>query len=121
MKAYEGIFIFDPNLKKEDLDSLISEIESDIVKNHGKVEETVRMGRRRLESKIGRNIDGFFLMINLFANGETMNKINPKLRMNESILRYAFIDRDKKGFSKIKSFEEDRGEKVFEDRGVSQV
>lgn len=116
MKAYEGMFIIDPNMKKEDMDALIGDIEADIKKNGGKVEETVRVGRRRLEHKIKKNIDGFYCLFNLYASGATIQKINPKLRLNESILRYVFIDRDRKGFSPIKSFDEERIEKPAEEK-----
>lgn len=116
MKAYEGMFIFDPNMKKEDLDALITDIEADLKKNQGKIEEVIRLGRRRLEYKINRNVDGFYCLMNFYASAETLHKVNPKLRLNESILRYIFIDRDRKGFSSVKSFEEERVEKPAEEK-----
>jgi len=116
LKAYEGMFIFDPNMKKEDLDALIADIEADIKKNQGKVEEIIRLGRRRLEHKIGRSVDGFYCLMNFYASAETVQKMNPKLRLNESILRYMVVDRDRKGFSSVKSFEEERIEKPAEEK-----
>ena len=43
LKTYEAMFILDPGLKKEDLDALIQDIESEISKNQGKIEEVQRM------------------------------------------------------------------------------
>jgi len=121
LKAYEGMFIFDPNVKKEDLDALIADIEADIAKHKGKVDEIVRMGKRRLEHKIRRSVDGVFVMFNFYANGDAINRLNPKLRLNESILRYVFIDREGKGFSKVKSFDEERIEKPAEAKAEAET
>ena len=105
MRPYEAMFILDPGLKKEDLDALIQEVESDISKNQGKIEEVQRMGRRRLEHPIGKQGDGYYVLANFHADPGAIKKLTSKFRLKETILRFFFVSR-KDGFVKIKSFDE---------------
>ncbi len=105
MKAYEALLILDQSLKKEDLDALIQEVEADIAKNQGKIEEVQRMGRRRLEHPIGKHAEGYYILINFHAETQAIKKLTAKFRLKETILRFFFLSRED-GFVKIKSFDE---------------
>ena len=105
MKAYEALFILDPAMKKEELDALVQEVESDISKNQGKVEEIQRMGRRRLEHPIGKQAEGYFVLANFHAEPSAIKKLTGKFRLRETILRFFFVGRED-GFVKMKSFDE---------------
>ena len=98
------MFILDTGLKKEESDALVQEIESDISKG-GKVEEVQRMGRRRMEHPIGRQVEGYYVLANFFAEPSTIKKLQAKYRLKETVLRFFFLAR-MDGFVKIKSFDE---------------
>ena len=105
VKAYEAMLILDPAMKKEDMDALIQEVESDIVKNQGNVAEVQRIGRRKLEHPIGKQPEGYFVQINFHSEPEAIKKHTGKLRLKETVLRFFFVTRED-GFVKLKSFDE---------------
>jgi len=120
LKAYEGIFILDPNLQKDDIEALIKEIQTDITNNKGSVEETLHLGKRRLTHKIKKCIDGYYVLINFFLDSTAVIKLHPKLKLNDSVFRYMFVDRDKKGFSPIKTFVEEPAERSYGERSYGE-
>ncbi len=105
MKAYEGMFLLEPTMKKEDMDALLQEIEADITKNQGKIAEVQRVGRRRLEHPIRKQPEAYFVLINFNADSQAVKKLTSKFNLKETILRFFFVNRDE-GFVKFKSFDE---------------
>ncbi len=105
MKAYEALITLNPTMKKEDMDVLIQEVESDISKNQGKVAEMQRIGRRKLEHPIRKQAEGYFVLVHFHAEPQAIKKLTEKFRLREMILRFFFVDRQE-GFVKFKSFDE---------------
>ena len=90
MKTYELLAVFKPNLDAEEVDKQISAID-DIIKNfEGVVENTDKMGRKKLAYDIQNFRDGFFVTMNLSVPSDKVAEFKRQLRLNENIIRTIF-------------------------------
>jgi len=99
------MIILDPAMKKEDMDVLLTDIESEISKNQGTCADVQRMGRRKLEHPIRKHPEGYFVQMNFNADPSAIAKLTNKFLLKETILRFFFVLRED-GFVKFKSFDE---------------
>lgn len=97
MKTYELLAIVKPNIDSEDVDNIISKIDSLITSMNGKVENVDKMGRRKLSYDIQNFRDGYFVSILLQLPAEKILEFKRQLKLNESLLRTMFMDAAKVG------------------------
>ncbi len=97
MKTYELLAIVKPNIDSEDVDNIISKIDSLITSMNGKVEIAEKMGRRKLSYDIQNFRDGYFVSILLQLPAEKILEFKRQLKLNESLLRTMFMDAAKVG------------------------
>lgn len=97
MKTYELLAIVKPNIDSEDVDNIISKIDSLITSMNGKVETAEKMGRRKLSYDIQNFRDGYFVSILLQLPAEKILEFKRQLKLNESLLRTMFMDAAKVG------------------------
>lgn len=92
MKTYELLAVFKPNLDAEEVDKQISAL-NDIIKGfEGVVENTDKMGRRKLAYDIQNFRDGFFVTMNLSVPYDKVAEFKRQLRLNDNILRTMFME-----------------------------
>ena len=92
MKTYELLAVFKPNLDAEEVDKQISAL-NDIIKGfEGVVENTDKMGRRKLAYDIQNFRDGFFVTMNLSVPSDKVAEFKRQLRLNDNILRTMFME-----------------------------
>ena len=97
MKTYELLAIVKPNIDSEDVDNIISKIDSLITSMNGKVENVDKRGRRKLSYDIQNFRDGYFVSILLQLPAEKILEFKRQLKLNESLLRTMFMDAAKVG------------------------
>ncbi|MCL6472468.1 MAG: 30S ribosomal protein S6 [Firmicutes bacterium] len=91
MRNYESMIILDPTLEAEAIDNLIARISDVIVKNGGKVENVNKWGKRRLAYKIGQNNEGYYIVINLQGENETVAELDRILKITDEVIRHNVI------------------------------
>lgn len=96
MKTYELLAIFKPNLDAEEIDKMISKLDSTIAEFGGKVESTDKIGRKKLAFDIENFRDGFFTSIILELPADKVAEFKRQLRLNDSVLRTMFLEVSKK-------------------------
>lgn len=92
MKTYELMTIFKPNLDAEEVDKLISKIDSIIVDFGGEVKSTDKVGRKKLAYEIQNFRDGYFSTSRFSLPAEKVAEFKRQLRLNDNILRTMFMD-----------------------------
>ncbi len=91
MKAYEALFIFKPDLKKEGLSKVSSQVQEAIGKHKGSIEKKDEWGKKSLAYTIKKYKEGFYYLIDFHIDPEAITKLKRAFILNESILRTLII------------------------------
>ena len=91
MTKYEIMFIVKATLEESALNSIVKEVQNLISNNGSKVIEFKEMGRKKLAYPINKEVSGFYYLMNVEANTETVQEFDRKLRINENILRHLIL------------------------------
>jgi len=103
-RTYEVMFIIRPDLQEEDIDKLISNLESQATNAGATVKNVERMGKRRLAYLVRKFIDGFYVLLTVEADGKAIHEIERRLRVSEPVIKFISvrIDEEQKRLEKIK-------------------
>ena len=94
MTKYEIMFIVKATLEESALNNITKEVQSLINNNTSKVIEFKDMGRKKLAYEINKEVSGFYYLMNVEANTETIQEFDRKLRINENILRHLILKKE---------------------------
>jgi small subunit ribosomal protein S6 len=93
VNTYEGMFIINPQLSDEETAKIVSFIQDEITKNGGKILQVQIMGKQHLAYPIKKFKEGHYLLLNFSGDGKLIQKILPKYRINENIIRNLILSR----------------------------
>jgi len=104
------MFIVRPDMAEEDLDKLVSTLESQVAASHGTVKSVERMGKRRLAYAVRRFQDGMYVLLTVEGGGELIHELERRLRVTEPVIKFLTvrIDEEQKRLEKIKQIRESR-------------
>lgn len=91
IREYETLFVVSPELDKGGIDNLNGKFKSIIQENGGKVIRLTRWGKRELSYRIKKFSYGFYVHLNYFGDGRTVDELQRNLRLNENVLRYLTV------------------------------
>lgn len=94
MTKYEIMFIVKATLEETALNNITKEVQNLITDNKSTVIEFKDMGRKKLAYPINKEISGFYYLMNVEANKETIEEFDRKLRINENILRHLILKKE---------------------------
>ncbi len=109
-RTYEVMFIVRPDMVEEDLDKLISTLESAVSSTGGTVKSVERMGKRRLAYMVGKFHDGMYVLLTVEGGGGLIHELERRLRVSEPVIKFLTvrIDEEQKRLEKIKKIREAR-------------
>ncbi len=109
-RTYEVMFIVRPDLAEEDIDKLISNLESNVTAAGGTVKSTEKMGKRRLAYVVRKFQDGFYILLTLQGSGELVKEIERRLRVTEQVIKFISVrtDVEEKRLAKIKKLRDSK-------------
>src|SRR5207244_8433307 len=109
-RTYELMFIVRPDMADEDLDKLISTLESQVTTSGGTVNGVERMGKRRLAYTVRRFQDGMYVLLTVEGGGALIHELERRLRVTEPVIKFLTvrIDEEEKRLEKIKKIRESR-------------
>ena len=90
MSKFIAMFYLKPNLKEKKINSLEKTITNFFEKNT-KVKKVWYLGKKNLNSKEHKNIEGIYIKILLSANIKKIENIKKELSRNKNILSFAII------------------------------
>src|SRR5207248_8792549 len=104
-RAYEVMFILRPDMAEEEVDKLISALESNVTTGGGKVKGTEKMGKRRLAYTVRRFREGLYVLFTLEGSGEMIHEIERRLRVSEPVIKFLTVrvDEEQKRLAKVKA------------------
>ncbi len=102
-RKYELMFIVRPDMVDEDLNKLISTLESSLTTAGGMVKSET-WGKRRLAYKVGKFNDGIFVLMLIEATGAMVHEVERRLRVTEPVIKFLTVrtDEELKRLDKIK-------------------
>ncbi|HET7205293.1 MAG TPA: 30S ribosomal protein S6 [Terriglobales bacterium] len=109
-RTYELMFIVRPDMADEDLEKLISTLESQVSSSGGVVKNIERMGKRRLAYIVRGFSDGMYILITVEGSGALIHELERRLRVTEPVIKFLTvrIDEEQKRLEKIKQIREAR-------------
>jgi len=115
-RAYEVMFIVRPDMAEEDLDKLISALETSVTGAGGSVKNVERMGKRRLAYVVRKFQDGIYVLLTLEGTGQVVSELERRMRVTEPVIKFITvrIDEDQKRLDKIKKIRASRQKRAPE-------
>jgi small subunit ribosomal protein S6 len=109
-RTYELMFIVRPDMADEDLDKLISTLETAVSTSGGTVKSVERMGKRRLAYSVRRFHDGVYVLLTVEGSGGLIHELERRLRVTEPVIKFLTvrIDEEQKRLDKIKAIRDAR-------------
>ncbi len=103
-RTYELMFIVRPDMTDEDLDKLISTLQSVVPPSGGTVIRVDKMGKRRLAYTVRRFHDGIYVLMVIEGGGPVMHELERRLRVTEPVIKFLTVrvDEEQKRLDKIK-------------------
>jgi small subunit ribosomal protein S6 len=108
-RTYELMFIVRPDMLDEDLNKLISTLESSVTSTGGTVKSEI-WGKRRLAYNVRKFNDGIFVLLILEGSGPMVHELERRLRVTEPVIKFITVrtDEEIKRLDKIKKLREAR-------------
>ena len=108
-RNYELMFIVRPDMVDEDLNKLISTLESSVTAANGTIKSEI-WGKRRLAYTVRRFNDGIFVLLMIEGTGAMVHEVERRLRVTEPVIKFLTvrIDEEQKRLDKIKQIREAR-------------
>jgi small subunit ribosomal protein S6 len=109
-RTYEVMFIVRPDQSEEDIDKLISNLESNVTTAGGTVKSFEKMGKRRLAYIVRKFMDGFYILLTLEGSGELVKEIERRLRVTEQVIKFISVrtDVEDKRLAKVKKLRDSK-------------
>jgi small subunit ribosomal protein S6 len=109
-RTYELMFIVRPDMAEEDLDKLISTLETVVSTSGGTVKSVERMGKRRLAYTVRRFHDGVYVLLTVEGSGGLVHELERRLRVTEPVIKFLSVrvDEEQKRLAKIKAIRDAR-------------
>jgi len=107
-RTYEVMFIVRPDLSDEEMDRLISTLESHVTTAGGAVKSVERMGKRRLAYVVRKFREGVYVLFTVEGAGEIIREIERRLRVAEPVIKFITVrvDEEQKRLDKLKKLRE---------------
>jgi len=108
-RSYEVMFIVRPDMADEDLNKLISTLESSVTSAGGAAKSEV-WGKRRLAYKVAKFNDGIFVLFMIEGPGAVVREVERRLRVTEQVIKFITVrtDEELKRLDKIKKIRDAR-------------
>ena len=109
-RSYELMFIVRPDLLEEDVDKLISTLQNHATTAGATVQNTEKMGKRRLAYDVKKFQDGQYVLFTLTADGKAIHELERRLRVAEPVLKFITVrtDEEHQRLEKIKKLRASR-------------
>jgi small subunit ribosomal protein S6 len=109
-RTYELMFIVRPDITEEDMEKLVSTLESQITGAGGTVKNIERMGKRRLAYTVRKFRDGLYVLFTLEGEGELVKEMERRLRVTEPVIKFLTVrvDLETKRLTKVRKIRESK-------------
>jgi small subunit ribosomal protein S6 len=90
------MFIIDPTVPDEGVESIVGQMEGVIKDGGGTIDKTDRWGKRKLAYRVKKRDEGFYVLIQFSAGADVVKEIGRRLKVHEQVLKYLTVRIDEK-------------------------
>lgn len=110
MRSYEVMFIVRPDLQEEELDKLIATLQGHATGAGATVQNTEKMGKRRLAYDVKKFSDGQYVLFVLQADGKAIHELERRMRVSEPVIKFITVrtDEEKQRLDKVKKLRDSK-------------
>ena len=94
MKKYEAMYIITPTVDEEQMKAIVEKF-NELISEHGEIEKVEEWGRKKLAYEVQDQKEGYYVLVYFTANSEFPLELERNFKINENILKYLIINRDK--------------------------
>lgn len=91
MNKYEIMFIVRADLEESAVKEVSKSFEKLLKDMKAEIKNSKDMGQKKLAYPIKEQVRGYYFLLNVIANAETIKEFDRKARIDESILRHLII------------------------------
>lgn len=109
-RTYEIMFIVRPDVEEAEIDKLIEGFSANVTTGGGEIRSVEKMGRRRLAYTVRKFNDGFYVLLNIAAEGSLITEIERRLRVSEQVIKFITVrmDEEEKRLAKVKALRDSK-------------
>ena len=93
-RSYEVMFTVRPDLTEEDVDKLISTLQTHATNAGAVVANVEKMGKRRLAYDVKKFQEGQYVLFSLKADGKAVYELERRLRVTEPVIKVLTVRTD---------------------------
>lgn len=93
-RSYEVMFIVRPDLTEEDVDKLISTLQTHATNNGAVVANVEKMGKRRLAYDVKKFQEGQYVLFSLNSDGKAIYELERRMRVTEPVIKFITVRTD---------------------------
>ena len=93
MKAYELLYIVDPNASEEVRANVTARIDGAIVGQGGQIDNVDDWGKRKLAYEIDHLSEGNYILVNFHADPTHVTELDRVLRITDAVKRHMIVVR----------------------------
>jgi small subunit ribosomal protein S6 len=112
-RSYEVMFIVRPDVTEEDLDKLISTLQTHATNAGATVHTAEKMGKRRLAYDVRKFQDGQYVLFTLNADGKAIHELERRMRVAEQVIKFITVrmDEEQQRLEKIRKIRASRAKR----------
>ncbi len=91
MTTYEIMFIVKATLEESEIKKIAEDLKKLVSNKQSKVIEMNELGRKKLAYPINKELGGFYYVLKVETDHETIKEFDRKVSLNENVLRHLII------------------------------
>lgn len=91
MRAYEMMIIADGELSESEASHLVNRVTEQVTVAGGTVATVDKWGKRQFAYEINHKTDGYYLVLEILAEGGALDELERTLRIADDIIRHKLI------------------------------
>ena len=94
-RIYDLIFICRPATPEDEINKIVTTLETSTSEHGGKIEKTERWGTRRLAYRVAKHREGFFVyMVVKSTQGDLIKELERRLKVSDAVIKYQTVRLD---------------------------
>jgi small subunit ribosomal protein S6 len=91
LKDYELVFILNPDLTEEAIESKVNGINQFITTREGVISDTVKWGKKKLSYPVKHFLEGNYVLVKFQTKPAIAKELEANLRISEEVIRHLII------------------------------
>ncbi|WP_059105079.1 30S ribosomal protein S6 [Shouchella shacheensis] len=91
MRTYEIMYIIAPTLEEAANKEIIERYNKVLTDNGAVIDKVTEQGKKRLAYEINDFKDGFYVLLNVQADGEALDEFNRLIKINDNVIRVLVV------------------------------